>query len=175
MTRVIKVLFYCCHGITSSQRNFLPYGHKCSGHLCSTQLISFGRSCHESASCALSRQIFCPRFSCCWKHEAFPRQSESKRDWKGIKETSSACTLPQETVTGCDSPNPAQHLSMPTFPLSIHWCFSYYSCHGRTVLRHGLLYMGREDGFMIEGRSVSFSLQGNEALRNRKASSSKSV
>ena len=36
-----------------------------------------------------------------------------------------------------------------------------------------LFYMGREDGFMIEGRSVPFSLQGNEALRNRKASSSK--
>lgn len=141
---MIKVLSYCCHGIIPSQRNFLPYDHKCSGHLCSNQFISFGMSYHESASGALSRQTFFPLFLCCLKDEASPRHSESKWDWKGVKETSSACTAPQETVTGCDIPSSARHLSMPAFPLSIHWYFSYYSSHRRTMLRPGLSYTWAE-------------------------------
>lgn len=132
---MIKVLFYCCRGITPSQRNLLPYGHKCRAHPCSNQLISFGMSYRQSASCALSRQIFFPLFSCCSKDEASPRQSGSQWDWRDMKETSSACTIPQETVTQCDTPNSAPRLPTPTFPLSIHRPFSYYRGHGRTVLR----------------------------------------
>lgn len=122
---------------------FLPYGHKCRGHPCSNQFISFGMSYHESASCALSRHIFFPLFLCCSKDEASPRH-ESKWDWKGTKETSSARTIPQETVTGCDIPNSARHLSMPTFTLSIHWHFSYSSSRGRTTLRPGLYHTWAE-------------------------------
>lgn len=36
-----------------------------------------------------------------------------------------------------------------------------------------ILFMGWEDGFMIEGRTMSYSLQGNEALQNREESFSK--
>lgn len=100
-----------------------------------SMLISFGMSYRESASCALPRQIFFPFFSCCSKDKASSRQSGSKWDWRDMKETSSACTIAQETVTGCDTPNSAPRLSTPTFPLSIHWHFSYYSSHGRRVLR----------------------------------------
>lgn len=141
---MIEVLFYCCHGIIPCQRNFLPYGYKCSRHPCSNQFISFGMSYHKSASCTLSRQIFFPLFLCCLKDKTSPRQSESKWDWKGIKETSSACRIPQERVTGGNIPISAQHLPMPTFLLSIHWHFSNYSSHARTMLRSGLYYTWAE-------------------------------